>query len=149
MDKTVPAYYFAYGSNLNKAQMRLRCPGSTAIGLFSLEGYQLVFRRVADVAPAEGQTAFGALYTITKSDELTLDRYEGFRQSAPDRGKYRKVVLELTVAGLPASVMFYVMNSTSISPPDPHYYSVIHEGYLDWQIDVASLEEARRRSESF
>jgi len=144
---TKPHYYFAYGSNLNRAQMRVRCPGATGKCRFELEGYRLVFRGVADIVPADGQIADGALYTLTAADEAALDRYEGYRASSPEKGMYRKVTVESTVAGESATVMFYVMNSSHIAPPDPHYFDVIRQGYIDWQIDEASLREARRHSE--
>ena len=35
-------YYLAYGSNLNKKQMQMRCPGAKCIGTMVLKGYELL-----------------------------------------------------------------------------------------------------------
>ena len=35
----MPKLYFAYGSNMNPIQMRLRCPNSEAIASATLKGY--------------------------------------------------------------------------------------------------------------
>ena len=36
-------YYLAYGSNLNRNQMRMRCPGAKPLGTAVIEGYRLLF----------------------------------------------------------------------------------------------------------
>ena len=42
-------YYGAYGSNLNKEQMKKRCPLSNPIISFHIVGWKLVFKGVADI----------------------------------------------------------------------------------------------------
>ena len=37
-------YYLAYGSNLNKEQMQMRCPGAVPIGTMLLKGFELQFK---------------------------------------------------------------------------------------------------------
>ena len=37
-------YYLAYGSNLNRKQMEMRCPGAKVVGTALLEGYELLFK---------------------------------------------------------------------------------------------------------
>ena len=37
-------YYLAYGSNLNRKQMQMRCPGAKVVGTALLEGYELLFK---------------------------------------------------------------------------------------------------------
>ena len=46
MDKIL---YFAYGSNLNAAQMKQRCPDSEGISAAVLDGWQLKERLYADI----------------------------------------------------------------------------------------------------
>lgn len=36
-------YYIAYGSNLNKDQMKYRCPDAKLVGTGSIPNYQLLF----------------------------------------------------------------------------------------------------------
>ena len=37
--------YFAYGSNLNRKQMKRRCKESKYIGCYTLKNYKLAFRK--------------------------------------------------------------------------------------------------------
>jgi hypothetical protein len=37
-------YYAAYGSNLNVAQMKMRCPGAKIVGTSEIKDYQLLFK---------------------------------------------------------------------------------------------------------
>ena len=45
--------YFAYGSNLNIAQMRKRCPGAKPFSPAVLHGWKLVERLYADIEEDE------------------------------------------------------------------------------------------------
>ena len=62
------AYYFAYGSNLNIAQMSRRCPNAKPIILpqpLYIPDWQLCFRGVADIEPQEGSKLPIGLWKIT------------------------------------------------------------------------------------
>ena len=72
------SYYFAYGSNMNHKHMKMRCPKSEYVGKFTLQGYELVFRGVADVQPCVGKSVPGGLFKITPECETALDFYEGY-----------------------------------------------------------------------
>ena len=72
--------YFAYGSNINLDQMAYRCPDAFVVGPVTLENYELLFRRggFATIAPKEGESVTGLLWSITPGCERSLDRYEGY-----------------------------------------------------------------------
>ena len=74
----LPYLYGAYGSNLNVAQMELRCPNAKRVGTMRLDDWRLVFRRVADIEPCEGESVELGLWQITEECLEALDRYEGF-----------------------------------------------------------------------
>ncbi len=42
-------YYGAYGANLNKDNMAVRCPEAQPMISFMLEGFKLVFNGVVDI----------------------------------------------------------------------------------------------------
>jgi gamma-glutamylcyclotransferase (GGCT)/AIG2-like uncharacterized protein YtfP len=77
--------YFAFGSNLDRWQMRERCRGATIEGPASLPKHRLVFggfsRRwdsaVASVVRDAGSCVPGVLYSLTDDDLAALDRFEG------------------------------------------------------------------------
>jgi hypothetical protein len=139
--------YFAYGSNLNLDQMQRRCPAATPLDKLYLQGWQLVFRMVADVTPSDDHSAPGGLWQLTPECERELDRYEGFNPLHPDSGMYRKV--RVAVDGLPdgeTHVMMYVMNSTGIMPPSTGYYDCIRDGYRDFGLKQTALRLALKHS---
>jgi len=78
-------YYFAYGSNLSQEQMKTRCPESQFLGIATLKNYKLDFTvnserwggGAADVIEAEGKEVWGALYSLSDSDLVSLDFFEG------------------------------------------------------------------------
>jgi gamma-glutamylcyclotransferase (GGCT)/AIG2-like uncharacterized protein YtfP len=70
--------YFAYGSNLNIKHMQWRCRNAVPLGIYTLQGYQLVFRYYADLIPAHDKSVKGGLWEISEEDEKLLDRYEGY-----------------------------------------------------------------------
>ena len=67
--------YFAYGSNMDVEQMRVRCPGSQILGTARLDGYRFRINRrgVATVVAEEGAVAWGVVWDLTREDERTLD----------------------------------------------------------------------------
>ena len=73
--------YIAFGSNLSKRQMRQRCPTARPLGKFMLTEARLVFRGVADLEYAPGETVPCGLWSLYASDERALDGYEGVRVS--------------------------------------------------------------------
>ena len=77
--------YFAFGSNMDAAQMSRRCPGAVALGTATLKEHRLVFRGpsrkrgggVLSVDPAPEAAVRGVLYEVTDAHLEALDRFEG------------------------------------------------------------------------
>ena len=120
--------YFAYGSNLNRKQMKRRCKESKYIGCYTLKNYKLTFRNkyygggVADIEKKKNSTVLGAIYNISKSDEKILDVYEDFPSMYTK--KYFKIFEK--------KVMFYYMpKKTKPNLPAKIYLNKIIQGYKD------------------
>ena len=120
--------YFAFGSNLNRKQMKKRCKDSKYIGCYKLKGYKLVFRHmyygggVADVEKKNNSIVLGAIYKISKKDEKKLDVYEDFP----------KVYIKKYFKLYGRKVMFYYMpKKTKTIPPSKRYLNLIIQGYKD------------------
>lgn len=136
-------WYFAFGSNLDVAQMKARCPDAVRVGPAVLPGYRLVFRSVADVVPArEGDNVQGGIWWISKRDLANLDRYEGF----PDlytRGPLP--VVDHHGAARQALVYWMVDQRDEIIPSRSYLGSII-QGYLDFNLPLAELQKSVERT---
>lgn len=131
-------YYFAYSSNLNRKQMRERCPDSKPICVATLHNYKLVFvgwfrqwrGGVASIKPFRGERVIGAVYEVSEKDLRRLNKYEGYP------GNYNR--LNVTVFdedGKPFEVTTYVKaGQLEETPPSKEYLAVIQQGYKDWEI---------------
>ena len=133
--------YFAFGSNLNRKQIKRRCKNSRFISRHILKNYQLVFRSkygAADVQKKKGSSVLGAIYDISKADEKKLDVYEEFPKHYIK--KYFKIWGE--------KAMFYYMPSkTKQTEPSRKYLNLIIQGYEDcgYQDSHVLVSRIRRR----
>ena len=129
--------YFAYGSNLNIADMRARCPDARPGAPARLEAWRLTFRGVADIEPAEGRVVHGALWWLSRSDVRSLDAYEG----APSN--YRQETVPVVTDDGPRTAMTYIMTEpTYVGLPSTWYLGRIEAGFGDWGLPQAELERA-------
>lgn len=126
--------YLAYGSNLNKSQMALRCPDAKPEGWVLLPNYRLVFKGVADIIPDEGACVPVGVWSITDKCEDSLDIYEGYPSL------YRKEFFQRNSDD--QLMMVYVMNRFSFGPPFKDYLKGIREGYEHFGIDQCYVDEA-------
>jgi len=131
-------YYFAYGSNLSKKQMRERCPESKPRLIAILPNYKLVFTDwsrqwrggVATIKRFSGEKVLGAIYEITESDLRQLDKKEGYPQSY---GRINVIVFDDN--NQPIEAMTYIKaGQLREAPPSKEYLTVIQQGYRDWGI---------------
>lgn len=122
------ALYAAYGSNMDPAQMKERCPHSPAAGSGWLEGWRLTFGgedlgwegALATIVEAAGHQVYVSLYDVTPQDEKALDQWEG-----ADTGIYRKV--RVRVASLEGNPLawVYVLDSFEGGLPSARYLGVL------------------------
>lgn len=132
-------YYFAYGTNLNKKQMRERCPGGKPKFSVVLPNYKLIFTGwsrqwkggTASIKPFKGEKVLGAVYEMSESDSKKLDRFQDY----PSTYNRLKVTV-WTDDGDPVEAVTYIKNEQSPeTKPSPEYLATIQQGYKDWQID--------------
>ena len=136
-------YYIAYGSNLNKEQMAMRCPDAEPVFPVMLENKKLVFRSnckghgVATVEPEKGSRVPAMVWSISDTDEKALDKYEGF----PFLYRKEGVWLSIADGSVSTQAMMYVMNpGHEETTPSDAYYKTIEQGYRDFGLDVRTLE---------
>ena len=131
--------YGAYGSNLNMQQMALRCPRAIPVGSFTLKGWELKFRGVADIEQSDNAEVPIGLWKITQACEHALDIYEGYPHLY---GKQICTVKSIKEKLGSDSVMIYMMNREEVYPPSMPYLDCIMQGYEDFGLDVDYLRYA-------
>jgi len=70
--------HFAYGSNMSRALMAVRCPGATALGTATLVGWRFVVVRAGygSIAPQPGGVVHGVLWRLGPRDLAAINAYE-------------------------------------------------------------------------
>ncbi len=146
--------YIAYGSNLNIDQMKRRCPDAEVVSTSFINNYQLTFRGnlrgfgVANIEPKKGTRVPVGVWQISQSDEVALDRYEGFPSL------YVKQDFMVTINGERHKAMAYVMRRgfEPVTPSDSYLQTIV-DGFDDFGIDKEVLWDGvcwalKRSSES-
>lgn len=134
--------YIAYGSNMNLEQMAYRCPTARVKGVGKIAGWKLTFRgadgsAVATIEPCKKGEVPVLLWEIEPSDEVALDRYEGYPWL------YRKEIIPVIFENEAIEAMAYIMNEgRPIGTPSPRYYETIRQGYESAGLDEEYLKKA-------
>ena len=137
--------YFAYGSNVNAAQMRRRCPSSAVVAIARLRGWRLTFAGwskrwqggVATLERKKGSEVVGVLYRVSETDLEKLDRYEG----APFFYRRRRVRVQVDGSGEVVEAITYVLRGHERALPAAEYVRTIAEGYRFFGLGLKPLIE--------
>lgn len=128
--------YFAYGSNLDRAQMRHRCPQSKWVGWGILDHQRLIYvgqssrwgGGVATIVPHRGDRVPGFLYYVSPSDLSSLDRFEGVPRI------YRRKVVTVRLADGATRVKAWAytrVDGATPHAPSPQYLRIIQAGQAE------------------
>jgi hypothetical protein len=134
----VSTLVFCYGSNMDDAQMVMRCPGRAKVGIAVLKEYRLCFPRVSprrgcgvsSVEPAEGHEVWGVVHRLEAADLAALDGFEGFEPGrAAELNRYNRVAVVVEIDGVVTEVETYVAVPTDKPlAPNAHYLGQIRYG---------------------
>ena len=143
--------YVAYGSNLNKQQMKGRCPDAKFVGTGVIENYELQFKGSlygahATIAPQEGSSVPVGLWTIQSRDESRLDMYEGYRKTGYRYYDKEQVRVNMTNGGSVIGMVYIMDQKMDFGQPTPGYYDTVREGYANCGLDETVLEQALNSS---
>lgn len=134
-------FYFAYGSNLWREQMRLRCPDARCLGTGRLTGFRwlITSRGYASMVRSTDDTVFGTVYLLSEADERSLDRYEGVAE-----GCYRKEQVIVRLQEQLVSCLTYLDPVETPGQPKAEYIIRINRGLADAQLPEAYLAHSIR-----
>lgn len=143
-------FVFNYGSNMDPAQMRERCPGSDLSWFVAqAEGWSLCFPRfskrrrggVGSLRPNPKETVWGVVFSVSDRDLIRLDRFEG----APDA--YKRDWLQVKdLTGHYQSVWCYFANRDSVKehhPPTDEYIQLYIRGALYFDLPAQYVQQLR------
>ncbi len=146
--------YFAYGSNMDWAQMKERCPCAKFVCRAKLPSHRLAFtlrscrRRcgVADILRDETREVWGVVYELLENELKKLDKDEDFNPRRPDdQNEYTREICYVWREGdakQPFLVSLYRGHPQFNPPlPDCDYKSLIVEGARHWQLPVDYIRQ--------
>lgn len=124
---------FGYGSNMDPAQMRERCPESDLTWFIAeARGYKLCFPRksikrkggVGSITPVQDASVWGVVFAVSKRDLARLDDYEGVPKQAYTRDK----IEVFTSDGDRLKVWTYIATPKGIYHPHSEYLTLYVRG---------------------
>ena len=142
--------YFAYGSNLDLAQMKIRCPSSELISKGSLSGYRLTFNRyssgwgggVADVIQDQDSKVWGLVFKLSDSDLKRLDSYEGCYNDQTSLYERWKAVINTPKGQISDVWVYTVVEKQKFVRPTLEYLQIIKDAAVRWNFPKITEIEA-------
>ena len=146
--------YFAYGSNMDWAQMKQRCPLAKFVCRAKLPAHRLAFtlksaRRdcgVADVAPDQAKAVWSVVYELPDNELKNLDKDESFRPGRPDnQSEYTREDHYVWREGHPKRPLLVALyrGHPQLDPPLPSddYKGVIVDGAKHWSLPAEYIRQ--------
>ena len=138
------ALYAAYGSNMDPAQMLLRCPHSPQRGTGWLEGWRLSFGgedlgwdgALTTLVEDPAHRVFVVLYDVPEIDEKELDSWDGV-----NLGFYSKIKVRVQTLDGDVLAWLYVLDAYEGGLPSDRRLSILVDSaiksgapadYIDW-----------------
>ena len=146
--------YLAYGSNLDRGQMQVRCPDAKVVGTAELKDWRLMFKgsktgNYLTIEKARGYKVPVVVWEVSEQDEANLDRYEG----CPTFYYKKELPVTMTVgngeageAYLVTAFVYIMHEDRKLGCPRGDYLVRCLEGYLDFGFDEKILIEAYKYS---
>lgn len=132
--------YVAYGSNLNKRQMKYRCPGAKIVGTGIITDYKLNFRGSKSGAYLTIDRSLGsitpvAVWDINENDKANLDRYEGY----PEFYDIKEVKVNMDNGKVLKAIVYVMTPGREIGMPSIKYVDICVEGCKDFGLTTDYL----------
>lgn len=136
--------YVAYGSNLNIAQMALRCPTAHIYGTGLLNNWELIYRgsmtgSYATIRRRKGSAVPVVVWSIMENDEKSLDIYEGY-----PRFYFKQNVMVDLPSGKKKAMVYIMDLKRKPGRPSQRYVESIREGYISNNLDIRHCLSSHR-----
>jgi len=137
--------HFAYGTNMSRKLMRLRCPTADPLGIAKLNGWRFTITTdgYASIVPKPGAIVHGVLWRISPRDRAVLDAYEDL-----DSGLYRRRILPIQYDARIIPALVYIGRERGSGHPMPGYLELVVDAARDWGLPSRYVTELSRWSRS-
>jgi gamma-glutamylcyclotransferase (GGCT)/AIG2-like uncharacterized protein YtfP len=133
--------YFAYGANMDRDAMALRCPSSRALGRAKLARHRFIITRdgYASVLRDPRAMVHGVIWDLALSDMRTLDKFEEV-----DRGLYAKIMQPVITEEGSRRALVYVGANAEAGTPRAGYLEAVVAAAETWSLPAAYILEMKR-----
>jgi hypothetical protein len=137
--------HFAYGSNMSRVMMAMRCPGARAVGVATLRGWRFVITvdGVGSIVPRPGGVAYGVLWRLSLRDLAAINAYENL-----DSGLYLRGMLPVRHGAGQRRALVYVARRRGQGTPRPGYIDLVVEAARAWDLPATYVSNLKRWSPS-
>ena len=143
-------YYFAYGSNMNKKDLKdwcnkknriinLRCPKVSSLTDYKLSFTHYstcLFGGTADIIKSDGYVVYGVLFETDETSLKNLDKKEGVNS-----GVYKRIKVKVKPENTPdtEAITYDVINKVDCKP-SKKYLNIIIEGAKEHYLPKSYIE---------
>jgi hypothetical protein len=133
--------YFAYGANMDRAAMAVRCPRSKPLGIAALMRHRLAIMREGFLTIVRDPRArvHGVLWDLALADVAALDRFEGLRE-----GLYVKAIQPVIAAEGPKQAIVYIGANSGPGRVRKAYMREILAGATGWGLPRDGIDALER-----
>jgi hypothetical protein len=133
--------YFAYGANMDRAAMAVRCPRSKPLGIAALMRHRPAVMREGWLTVVRDPRArvHGVLWDLALADVAALDRFEGLRE-----GLYVKAVQPVIAAEGAKRAIVYIGTNAGPGRPRETYMREILAAAGGWGLPREGVEALER-----
>ena len=134
-------HYFAYGANMDRDAMAVRCPGSRPLGIARLARHRFIITRdgYASVIRDPRAMVHGVIWDLALADIPSLDRFEECA-----KGLYIKINQGVLTEAGPRRALVYVGTDAEAGAPKPRYLEAVIASAESWRLPEAYRHELTR-----
>ena len=151
-------FHFAYGSNMSRSHMAVRCPQAIALGTAVLAGWRFVvgIDGYASIVQERGSQVRGVLWRLSPRDLAALNAYENVQgglyrlRTLPVRWQHaRNAIAEpATIQPLhgqhPVVALVYIGCRGGTGTPRPGYMELVLDAAREWDLPQSYLRALAR-----
>ncbi|HEY7248078.1 MAG TPA: gamma-glutamylcyclotransferase family protein [Xanthobacteraceae bacterium] len=133
--------HFAYGSNMSRALMRVRCPAAAPVGVATLPGWRFVINPdgLGSIAPQPGARVHGVLWRLSARDLAALNTYESVASAL-----YVRRHLPVRCGERQTAALVYVARRQGEGRPRPGYIDLVVSASRDWNLPERYVQSLMR-----